>query len=194
MFHSMLWVWTLAETGTGFNTPLKQWRLEDYKTIVEIGVGVGTVFAGLSAARTFRAKEQRNHAQWLAKLYKTFYEDKTLSDVRAILDNEADIAKINSLLFGQEAQHFNHYLNFLEYVGLLEEKKQITQDEIDSMFGFDLKVLWGYLEIREYIENTADYGFVSLKGLLTRLAGEQRWPEKDTTAASQAQPPPATIA
>jgi hypothetical protein len=164
------------ETGAKWSTPLKDWTISDWKTAIEILTGTGAVIAGLSAAWTFRQKGKREHAEWLFKLYEKFYEQPKYPPIRDALDiDTVNDATQEALIDGDQSGLFGNYLNFFDTVVMLVEKKQLTLNEAESIFGYDWEVLCRHAKIRAYIRNTSLSGFGRLNYVLDKLAEKRGW-------------------
>ena len=102
-------------------------------------------------------------AEWLASLYEKFYESNNLKAVRDVLDcGTAPTLEIENLV-KEESRDFTDYLNFFEFVAVLQKSRQLTDQEIEDLFGY-------YLDCLEYCRPLRDYiggrGYEQLDRLL----------------------------
>lgn len=117
------------------------------RDIVTIVGGVAVVFAFLQ----YRANSRLERARWLASLYEKFYEKDQLKGVRQILDSaDHDASEINKLVT-DEPSDFTDYLNFFEFVAVLEKSGQLKSNEIEDLFHYYLDCLEKSSRIREYL-------------------------------------------
>jgi hypothetical protein len=117
------------------------------RDIVTIVGGVAVVFAFLQ----YRANSRLERARWLASLYEKFYEKDQLKGVRQILDSaDRDASEINKLVT-DESPEFTDYLNFFEFVAVLEKSGQLKSNEIEDIFHYYLDCLEKSPKIREYL-------------------------------------------
>lgn len=182
-------------------------KLENSKTFVEILTGAGTIIGGAFFLIEFRRKidrehadrerqhkeerdarkrqhkaQQRQHAQQVILLYEKFYEQNHLKGVREALDSDRLTEAQQDAM--TESMQFGDYLNFFDVVLMLVKKRQLTRDEAESVFGYDLERLCRWWKIRAYIR-TPKMGFGSVDAELNRLAAKNDW-----FVATQAQPDP----
>jgi hypothetical protein len=97
-------------------------------------------------------------------LYEKFYERENLKSVREILDSEPDSAGVQELVLKCPAD-FTDYLNFFEFVGFLNQKKQLAIDEIDALFDYYLKCLKRHGRVLKFIEEN---GYEHLGAIMDR--------------------------
>ncbi len=117
------------------------------RDIVTIVGGVAVVFAFLQ----YRANSRLERARWLASLYEKFYEKDHLKGVRQILDSaDRDVSEINKLVT-DEPSEFTDYLNFFEFVAVLQKSGQLKSNEIEGLFHYYLDCLEKSPKIREYL-------------------------------------------
>jgi hypothetical protein len=129
------------------------------------------VFATIQYGRNVRTR----HAEWLLSLFERFYEQERYQSMRTILDSppdspalhqlEADISNRDST---RSVEEFDNYLNFFEFVAVLEARKQLKQDEICDLFDYYLRKLKSHPFVVEYVDR---YGFEQLRRLLKQLKG-----------------------
>lgn len=88
-----------------------------------------------------------------------------MKNVRDRLDCEIGSEKVNELVLSQKAD-FPDYLNFFEYVAILEHSKQLSRNEIKDVFGYYLECLKKHNIVRKYIREN---GYERLNNLLEAL-------------------------
>ena len=131
------------------------------KDIAEIAA-VAAFFWGIYVYFT---NSRLRRAEWIASLYEKFYESKDLKAVRDKLDcGTSPSAEIENLI-KEEPRDFTDYLNFFEFVAVLQKSRQLTDSEIEDLFGY-------YLDCLEYCQPLRDYiggrGYEQLDRLLNR--------------------------
>lgn len=117
------------------------------RDIVTIVGGVAVIFAFLQ----YRANSRLERARWLASLYEKFYEKDQLKGVRQTLDSADRDASEISKLVTDEPSEFTDYLNFFEFVAVLEKSGQLKSNEIEDLFHYYLDCLEKSPKIREYL-------------------------------------------
>jgi hypothetical protein len=126
---------------------------------------IAAIIAALWAIYVFFSNLRLQRAKWLAELYAKFYERSDLKQVREALDCEAvDLPEIGNLV-ENESPEFTDYLNFFEFVAVLKNSRQLTEREIDDLFGYYLDCLEKCRPVRKYIAAKAK-GYEQLDKLL----------------------------
>jgi len=111
-----------------------------------------------------RDKARADHAAWVTRLYEKFFERSELKKVREEIDcgtREAIAAIVQKC-----DPEFTDYLNFFEYVAYLNANGQLTDSEVEGLFGYYFNCLGQNPDIMGYIENTATHGYEQLAKLL----------------------------
>lgn len=85
------------------------------------------------------------------QLVQKFYERPELKDIREILDCEAGHSADIDNLINTEPRNFTDYLNFFEFVAVLQKSRQLTKDEIEDLFCYYLDCLEHCVAVRKYI-------------------------------------------
>jgi gamma-glutamylcyclotransferase (GGCT)/AIG2-like uncharacterized protein YtfP len=96
-------------------------------TVIAAAAAVWGIYVYFSNSRLRRA-------EWLASLYEKFYERSDLKDIREALDCEGGESADISRFFRDEPREFTDYLNFFEFVAVLQKARQLTKDEIEALF------------------------------------------------------------
>lgn len=120
---------------------------------------------------TYRKREKLERAKWMQELYEKFYERSDLKKFRDLVDSEEeDIARRAELnkRIEEESPEFTDYLNFFEFLGYLEESKQISEEEIRGMFHYYLANIKRNGQIVKYIRDPKK-GFEKLEKLLNKI-------------------------
>ena len=81
-----------------------------------------------------------------------------------MLDCLNDSALVNEIIMKEEPA-FTDYLNFFEFIAFLKTSKQLTDSEIESLFGYYLDCLNRHDRLKQYIAN-AENGYEGLTNLL----------------------------
>jgi hypothetical protein len=131
---------------------------------------VGGIIAAFWAVLVYRSNARLRRAEWLAKLYEKFYEEnESLKDIREKLDCDENASpEIKTL--DEQGSGFSDYLNFFEFVAVLEKSGQLTSGEIEDLFGYYLDCLERCKPVRRYIR---EKGYEQLNRLLLKRAGDK---------------------
>lgn len=139
-------------------------------TVAAIIGSVGTVIAVVWAAFTYRKNSNLERAKWLERLYERFFCNDSLKIVRDLIDEEADsvaLAKVEKMVKDEEPA-FTDYLNFFEFVAILESRGQLHLEEVRDLFCYYLQNLKKRESISKYVEDPKN-GFEKLNGLLDKM-------------------------
>lgn len=128
--------------------------------------------AALLTWLTFWKSLRLRRAEWLSRLYESFYVKPELKAVRAALDYEGEAKR--ELLRCVESDPENakvleplvDYLNFFEFIAVLWTMKQLSLDEIQLLFGYYLRRLG---EEPRIVEFCREGGFKNLLRMLEKL-------------------------
>src|SRR5947209_11619415 len=112
-----------------------------------IGTFGGLLTAGL-AYRNYRRQTQLEKLKWLQQLYESFYYDERYKRVRQLLDFD-DLSDLLTFLAQGEDEsrnltadqrdavdRFTDYLNFFEWIAILENRGQLTFEDLDDLFNY----------------------------------------------------------
>ena len=148
--------------------------LADFKDIATITGAIGTLIVAYFAYRVYRKNSNLERAKWLESLYEKFYEEDRLKTVREIIDSDDEYSrkKVDHFL-ENEPPEFTDYLNFFEFVAILEKNNQLTIEEVRDLFSYYLKSLHKWEKIREYI-NRKENGFGKLRALLGKMFPKEK--------------------
>jgi hypothetical protein len=118
--------------------------LRDIATII-------AALAALFAIYVYFNNSRLERARWLANLYDKFYEKDHLKGVRQILDSPERDSPETTRLVTEEPSEFTDYLNFFEFVAVLQKSGQLKSNEVEDLFHYYLDCLEYSPRIREYI-------------------------------------------
>jgi hypothetical protein len=138
--------------------------LKDIATIVATTVGA---IAAVSAILVYFTNSRLRRAEWLASLYEKFYERSDLKEIRETLDCEVGDSPGIVKLISEESAEFADYLNFFEFVAVLQKSRQLKKTEIEDLFRYYLDRLENCHLVRSYIANN---GYEQLDRLLRERA------------------------
>jgi gamma-glutamylcyclotransferase (GGCT)/AIG2-like uncharacterized protein YtfP len=156
------------------------------------GIGAITLavvggFTAFFAVREYREKGRVEKARWLSDLFRQFFVDPTFKVIRQKIDFN-DLEPIRDLIVRERAWHqlgvpetfkpeekelldqFTDFLNFFEFVGLLQKNGRLTDDDIGSLFHYYITRLVEVdpdNEIRRYLK---ELNFQNLNDLLNRVS------------------------
>jgi len=114
---------------------------------VQILSGIGILFA----AGTYYFNRRLKRAEWLKSLHEKFYEDDLFKKARKWVDYgdiEKELANDSD---HEKEEKFADYLNFFEFIGVLENIKQISLKEIRMLFTYYLTRIDNSKYCRDYI-------------------------------------------
>jgi hypothetical protein len=150
--------------------------------------GVGTfVLAGLAlwARQSYRRQVNLEQMRWLQQLYDSFYNSDRYKGVRQVIDfdelgqtmellrrGEADPHQL-SLPERAQIDQFTDYLNFFEWLAYLEKEKQLTFQQLDTMFGYYLTRLLQVDKNRQLRKYIQEKGYEQLHRLLERYSRDK---------------------
>jgi hypothetical protein len=126
---------------------------------------LGTLIAAIFALCVYRSNSRLERARWASTLYERFYEKSDLKDMRNALDCPPDSDSISDIL--REDPKFTDYLNFFEFIALLEHTRQLRDSEVQDLFGYYLACLRRHDRVRTYITDPSN-GYEGLARLLDK--------------------------
>ena len=131
---------------------------------------VVAVFGAIPALWVYYTNSRLRLAEWLASLYEKFYERADLKDIRETLDCEGGQSAGIDNLVNEESAGFTDYLNFFEFVAVLRKSNQLTNEQIEDLFGYYLDCLESCQAVRTYV---AKKGYEKLDRLLQERAQQK---------------------
>jgi hypothetical protein len=120
------------------------------RVLKDIAAILGAV-AALWAIYVYFTNSRLRRAEWLASLYEKFYERPDLKEVREILDCDGSDSPEVDRMVSEEPAKFSDYLNFFEFVAVLQKSRQLKEGEIEDLFGYYLDCLENGPKLRQYI-------------------------------------------
>jgi hypothetical protein len=113
-------------------------------SLVAAGVAVG-------AYVKYRDSKRLERSKWVLQLYEKFYEQGRLRRIRQDLDCETSTTETIEKLVDDEDEDFIDYLNFFEFVSYLRESEQVSDDDVEALFGYYLDCLVDRDRVRKYV-------------------------------------------
>jgi hypothetical protein len=132
---------------------------------------LGTLIAGLFALSVYRRNSRLEQSRWASELYKSFYSEGNLKNIRDTLDCSAGSSDVNQLVI-DETSEFTDYLNFFEYIALLKNSKQLRDSQVNDLFGYYLSCLERHDNVQAYILDSNN-GYEGLAALM-EARGQKR--------------------
>lgn len=138
---------------------LQVWGVQAW---LDAGVSFVTIVGGAAAVWVYYRDHLRKKAEWMHQLYGKFFENPQFKKLRRTMDHKG----ITDEWLKTEANEelLVDYLNFFEYIASLHTMGQISQEEIERMFDYYLKLISDRPVVRAYIKQ---WGFEDLDRLLT---------------------------
>lgn len=133
--------------------------------VVQIFSYLAAGSAAVSAFFVYRSNAQRERARWAESLYSRFFEQTGLKAVRDLLDSDAGDPRVKDLVTN-EGSDWTDYLNFFEFVAYLQSSKQLSERDVQALFGYYLECLKRHHAVVEYVRDEGK-GFYYLRHLLT---------------------------
>lgn len=121
------------------------------------------------AVRTYRFNGRTKRSDFIYKLHTDFFVSETYKPVRRILDctNEAEYEAAR-LYVESESEDLIDFLNFFEMVAYLRKTGQLTEEDLDALFGYYLGCLKRNPAITAYLARR-EISFDILHDLLNKL-------------------------
>ncbi len=95
----------------------------------------------LVAAYTFYLNNRLKRAEWLKTLFEKFYEGPNYKDVRRWIDFDRLEEELLVDIDGVKEEKFSDFLNFFEFIAVLEKEKQLGYEEIKSLFAYYFRLI-----------------------------------------------------
>jgi hypothetical protein len=159
--------------------------IRDLGPLGQLLSGVGTIVLaalGLWARRNYRRQVNLEQMRWLQQLYDSFYNSDRYKEVRQLIDFDELAQTMELLRRGDSNPHqlslperarvdqFTDYLNFFEWLAFLQEEKQLTFGQLDTMFGYYLTRLLEIDKSRQLRTYIQEKGYEQLHRLLERYS------------------------
>jgi len=162
--------------------------IRDLGPIGQFLSGLGAIgLAGLAvwARQSYRRQVNVEQMRWLQQLYDGFYNSDHYKSIRRMIDFDELDQTLDLLRRGDADPHqlslperaqvdeLTDYLNFFEWLAFLEEEKQLTFTQLDTMFGYYLARLLQVDKNRQLRKYIQEKGYEQLNGLLDRYAQDK---------------------
>lgn len=131
---------------------------------VQIASYIATVCAAFWAVFVYRNNARRERARWAENLYTRFFEKDELKKVRDLLDCAPDDPRVSELVTN-ESREWTDYLNFFEFVAYLRSSKQLSDRDVQALFGYYIDSLRKHAAVLDYVRKEQK-GFDYLRRLL----------------------------
>jgi hypothetical protein len=168
--------YTVAYVG---KSPENQARIVDIyiKFFSSAVVSISAIIAVFTYMRNGRLER----AKWLSELHEKFFVDEKYGKMRKLLDYknpEADYAKLSESFPNREENNnvdneelLVNYLNFFEFIAVLEKRNQLSIGEINDTFGYYISQLRAHKWI---VDSLHLYQFKNLPNLVNKITEENR--------------------
>jgi hypothetical protein len=124
------------------------------------------------AAITYYKNNKVKRGEWLKTLFEKFFEENKFSEVRMHIEYDTLEAYLNTDETKEPKNKINeelmvNYLNFFEFISILNIKRYISDEEVKLMFRHYIKKIGEnkYLQEVDYINK---YDFENLQKLLSK--------------------------
>lgn len=134
------------------------------KAIIQIVSSIAGIVAAFWALWVYRTNSRRERARWAENLYARFFERSELKTIRDRLDCLPGDPAVRQLV-NEESAALTDYLNFFEFVAYLKSSKQLSETDIEALFGYYLDCLRRHPEVAAYIRDRGK-GFEYLRKTL----------------------------
>jgi len=132
--------------------------------VVQIISYAAAACAAIAALLVYKSNSRRERARWAESLYSKFFEQIGLKAVREVLDSVAGDPRVRELVTN-ESSDWTDYLNFFEFVAYLRSSRQLSERDVQALFGYYLECLKRHPVVVEYIRDRSK-GFDYLRELL----------------------------
>jgi hypothetical protein len=139
--------------------------LSSTREAIQILSSIAGIVAAFWALWVYGNNSRRERARWAESLYTRFYEKAELKTVRDQLDCAAGDATVARLVT-EETPALTDYLNFFEFVAYLQSSKQLSETDVQALFGYYLDCLRRHKDVVGYIRNK-DKGFEYLSRIMS---------------------------
>jgi hypothetical protein len=136
----------------------------DLVKLVQVFSSIAGIVAAFWALWVYRSNSQRERARWAESLYSKFFERDQLKRVRDLLDCNPGDQQVSDLV-NKETSDYTDYLNFFEFVAYLQASKQLSNKDVEALFGYYLGCLNRHSDVTQYIRDEKK-GYEYLRKLL----------------------------
>lgn len=137
--------------------------------VTRIVAGFAAVIGIWIAATNYRAQTRLKQAEWLKSLFEKFFENSTYKEVRTWLDYgrlHERLYTTNEGVREENEEKFTDFLNFFEFIGVLQARGHLTSGQVTDVFDYYLKKIKEDADCRTWIDQ---YSFEKLKALLEHV-------------------------
>ena len=138
--------------------------------------GLLVAFSALFAAATYFRNGRLDRAKWISELHEKFFESEKYAEIRKLLDykkpEERYQALADSFPNNEESNNIDdeeklvNYLNFFEFIAVLEKRGQLTIGEINDTFGYYILTLNQHKWLKDSLTS---YQFKNLPNLINMI-------------------------
>lgn len=140
---------------------MEYFTLSNIKDVASIFSSIGVIFAVF----TFYKNNQLKKAEWLKSLFEKFYESNNYKEVRRWIDFNVIEEELGNDTDGQKEEKFADFLNFFEFIAVLEKINQLDVKKIRYLFAYYLKLIDENNFCRKYIKEN---GYKNLNKFLEK--------------------------
>jgi hypothetical protein len=138
--------------------------LDSIREIAKFVSYLGPTAAAFWALFVYRNNARRERARWAESLYSRFFVEPDLKRVRDLLDCDPDDPNVEELVRNDGAD-WTDYLNFFEFVQYLQASRQLSDEDVQALFGYYIGCLKRHRATMAYISDRGK-GFDYLRKLL----------------------------
>jgi hypothetical protein len=145
-------------------------NLDELLKYFQMAAYAAAFFGIIFTAITYHINNKVKRGEWLKSLFEKFYEENKFSDVRKNIEYNSlkSFLKIDDKGMAankENEEKFVNYLNFFEFISMLQFKKYIKPDEVKDMFDYYIDKLKNDTFIVQYVNQL---GFENLEKLLSK--------------------------
>lgn len=142
--------------------------LDEIVKIFQITAYVAATFGIIITVYTYYNNNKVKRGEWLKELFEKFYENNSFSEVRENIEYDSlksflEIDDKGMATNKKNEEKFVNYLNFFEFIAILQFRNHIKDDEVKDMFEYFINKLNDVPFITRYINQ---FGFGNLEKLL----------------------------
>lgn len=137
--------------------------------IIRVATGLTAVIGIWIAATNYRNQTRIKQAEWLKSLFEKFFENSTYKEVRTWLDYDLlhdRLYTADEVVRQTNEEKFTDFLNFFEFIGVLQARGHLTAGQVTDVFDYYLKKIKTDADCRTWIDQ---YSFEKLKALLEHV-------------------------
>jgi hypothetical protein len=144
--------------------------VNDILIYFQIGAYTAAIGGIIFTAFGYFKNNKLKRGEWLKQLFEKFYEQEKFQLIRRKIEYGALIDYLDLDEKGEpkddlHEEEFVNYLNFFEFIAVLQKEGHVSKAEVNDLFGYYFKKLKQEAFIINYIKKT-DYGFENISNLL----------------------------